>query len=330
MARSRRSREGQSSTRVVLRLVVLSAFVATLVVAGPKVWRIAEVEARERGWISGSNGPDAQALTARSAPAPLCFFEPIPGEFGPAVALGRVDIERAPSWIDQSTFLALAEELETRLRGQVGMRDEDRVERFRAFVAESPWLREVTLEPEYPDRFRVSVALRRPEARLIYSSGPAWLVDSEGVLIPAPRPGLFDRIELPVIEMPGTSISEAGAVSQDPRVLAAVSVAREWREDVAPEFPRGPKLVAVDPRNLGWQFIQDLTQSEILVGLRAADGQTVWFQSGRAARDGGRLDGTVRAQVLRKILQRYPGLRGLASGDLRLRNTWAEAISLRG
>jgi hypothetical protein len=124
--------------------------------------------------------------------------------------------------------------------------------------------------------------------------------------------------------LPGSMpVYELGKEHPDRRVLAAAKTAVEWRDQICEQLPSVPELVEVDASNLGYRLVADSTYCEICVVLRRQSGGTAVFGYGRepgspflrvAAKD--------KAQILGKILARYPGLNGVDKGDLRFVNLW--------
>ncbi len=277
------------------RLLVLIAFAATLAIAGPKTWRVARAALRA----------DASS--------------------GVPVAVDRVGLVGAPDWVRGATLRAVLRDLEPRLGRDVRMLDDDGARALQRRLESSAFVRHVAIERRFPDRFRVALDLRRPAARLVVDGKQVALVDARGVLLPDGG----EPLELPAIVLDGPWIldpRDLGRPVEDARVRAAVRVAVEWRDRIAPAVAAAPELVEVDARNLGWAYVADPRVSQIVVVLRRADGGVASFHYGRAEDDGGPVSAAVRADVLRRILAEFPGLAGIDRGDLRLLNLWREQL----
>lgn len=273
---------------------MVGGFVATLVLVGPDAWAV------------------VRRRLAPSAPP------------GPAIALDHIALPAAPGWLRGSLLRALLCDLEPRLGGAPRLMDDAALAAVRDALAASPWLDDVEIERRFPDRLAVRCRIRRPECQVVVDGTAVALADADGVLLP---PGDGGH-RLPVVDLSRAVPAATGVPrSRDPRIRAAAQVAAEWRTELAPQLAAPPRLIAIDADNLGWQHVADARYSEILVGLeRAGDGGVCWFQHGRASRDGGPTEVGVRAAILRDVLALAPGLRGLAGGDLRLRNRWRDAL----
>ncbi|MFO1051736.1 MAG: hypothetical protein U1F36_05945 [Planctomycetota bacterium] len=287
-----------------MRVVILSALAVTLVIAGPRAWRVIE---------SRLSMQTAQAA-ARS----------------PLVATDRLGSIDAPAWLRGEVLHALLEDFEPRLKGAVHLLDEAGALALQDRLRQSSWVRSAKLSRVYPDRFKVHIELRRPVARMVGDRGHGLrtlvLFDEQGFAMPAHEVPLT---ELPEITLDGATPSfdfaalRGGEPCADRRVIAACAVAAEWDAQVAPQVHDCPRLRAIDPRNLDYQFAADSAQyARILVGLQRSDGQVAWFHHGLASIHGGSVDPKTRASVLQKILELHPGLEGIESGDLRLSNLW--------
>lgn len=323
--RSQRREPGESS-RVTSpwlpRLLVLSALVLTLVIAGPRAWRA--VAARIEAQAAGS--------AARS----------------PLVATDRLGSIDGPPWLRGDLLRAFLTDLEPLLRGSVRIMDEPAARALRERLLTSAWVRSVSIDRAFPDRFRVHFDLRRPVARLIGSAAEGShtlaVFDADGV--PLPTRGV-ELPELPIVALEGAAPAfdrttlEAGVASVDRRILAACAVAAEWRDELAPLLPEVPALRAIDPRNVDYGLVADPHYARVLVGLqrgtggsgdqqrgREVDAGLAWFHHGVAQRHGGAVSPATRAEVLRQILAERPGLVGVDGGDLRLRNLWRNSLLL--
>jgi hypothetical protein len=275
---------------------VLLAFGVTVAIAGPRAWRIAKAELRTDAAL------------------------------GATVDLDRVGLVDAPEWARGALLRAVLRDLEPRLVGTVRMLDDDGARALVRRLESSPWVARVALERRFPDRFSVSLDLRRPLCVLEVGGEPVAMLDAEAVLIPPAR----EPVELPVIDLDGPwqlDVTDFGQPVRDERVRAAVAVADEWETRITPEVPGLPELVAIDPRNLRWRYVAEPRVSQIVVVLRRGDGATASFQYGRAEVDGGPVEVGVRADLLRRVLEEFPGLDGIERGDLRVANRWREKLS---
>lgn len=305
-ARSRRSESGGSTAGPwLVRIAVLAALAATIAFAGPRAWRVASAELRSEGHGGGV-----------------------------AVPLDRVSAFRAPDWLAGPLLRAMLEDLEPRMRGEVRLMDDAEARAARDRISASPFVVSARLERRFPDRFLVRLDVRRPEVQVESGGRVIALLDAEGTALPCGADGA--DAGLPRVDVDGYSphvpigAIRFGEPFPDLRIIAAASVAREWREEVAPEVAdvgsEVPPLRSVDARNVGWQWIANGATSQILVGLGRSDGETVWFHYGLAEVDGGPVTAATRAEVLGRILEERPGLRGLLRGDLRLRNLWRDSL----
>lgn len=303
------SREsGSSALRWVLRLVVVGGLAATLVMAGPRAWQVLASRLRFGSAEAAGAGGD----------------EPL----GPLVATDRLSAIAVPEWLRGELFRAVLSDFEPRLRGSIAIMDEAAATKVLERLRASPFVLQASLERRFPDRFGLRVALRRPVARWFASERGTVLFDAEGVALPS---GGTRCEELPQIALDGAAPLdvdglEAGVACVDLRVVAACAVAAEWRDAVAALGGAAPRLLAIDPRNLGYAFVADPRHAQVLVGLETADARVAWFGHGLAQRHGGAVSAATRAEVLGKILALRPGLVGVEAADLRLANTWRNSL----
>jgi hypothetical protein len=186
-----------------------------------------------------------------------------------------------------------------------------------------PWVRDVALERLFPDRFRIGVELRRPVlvVRAAAGADAVCAVDGTGICLPVAD-----------VDLPATTSSaavELGRAHPDPAVVAAAAVAVEWAEEIAPHVPGAPDLVEVDATNLGYRFLADRRFSEVVVGLRGADGVASLAYGHAPGSAAPRVPLEVKRTVLRGMLAEFPGLSGLRGGDLRFRNRWRDWLIVR-
>lgn len=294
----------------VLRCTVLVALALTLWLAGPRASAI----------IANRLRVDAPA--------------------GPPVELGRVGYLQMPAWLrNPDLLLAVMEDLEPRLEGSAAVMDEVAATELMARLDASAWVREVSLSRVFPDRFRVSLTLRRPvlEVHLepagfpVAGRPPAGqliaLSDRDGICLPP-----VNGLELPRTVMsgrrpPSHTAPAMGEPHPDPAVAAASQVAVEWQERVEPALPTAPRLAEVDAGNVGYRLLADGRHPEVQVILERSDGEMVPLAYGHHPHSRyTRLPMDVKIEVLRKILTAHPGLQGVTGGDLRFANRWEQYI----
>lgn len=283
-----------------VRVFVLGAFAATVWFCGP---RAAEV-------LAAKFGSSAQP--------------------GPKVALDRVGFVRRPDWMSDEMLVSVSETLSPWLSDQVGILDEATAMKLRDGLKSTPWVRDVRIEREFPDRFRLELELRRPRVAVHAGNDqPLCLVDDEGVMLP------WMRTRLPLLRLYREGGSPTMAVrhgdrARDARVRAGAMVATEWREEIAPLVRRCPRLVEIDATNLGEKWIRGVQYPEVRVVLERKDGKQVSFAFGRPPDSSlPRVPADTKASVLTKVLTRHPALEGLTAGDLRLSRRWADYLQPR-
>lgn len=284
----------------VARLVVLTAFVLTVWLCGPRA---------------------AQVLAARVDQAALS---------SPKVALDHVGFAGQPEWMDQPLLLAVAAALSPWLCDDVPILDDQSLRLLRDGLVGVPWVREVAIQREFPDRLRLAFDLRQPVLGVRAADGtPLCLVDRDAVMLPwvdTPLPVVFLHREggAPTMDVaPGQPCGEG-------RVRAAAAIAVEWRDELAPLVANCPPLLEVDATNFDERWARGPSYPEIRVKLGRHDGQPVVFFYGRpvgSRRD--RVPVRTKATVLGRILALHPGLDGLVAGDLRLQNRWQEYLQPR-
>lgn len=284
----------------VARLVVLTAFVLTVWLCGPRA---------------------AQVLAARVDQAALS---------SPKVALDHVGFAGQPEWMDKPLLLAVAAALSPWLCDDVPILDDQSLRLLRDGLVGVPWVREVAIQREFPDRLRLAFDLRQPVLGVRAADGtPLCLVDRDAVMLPwvdTPLPVVFLHREggAPTMDV------AAGQPCGEGRVRAAAAIAVEWRDEFAPLVPGCPKLVEVDTTNLGERWLRGPSYPEVRVKLARRDGAGVVFAYDRPVDSPlPRVPVATKAEVLKKILERHPSLDGLIAGDLRLSRRWADYLQPR-
>jgi hypothetical protein len=249
---------------------------------------------------------------------------------GPPIELGRVGYLRRPDWLQRPALVAIMKDLEPVLRGRAAIMDGSAAAQLEAGLKASPWVEDVALTRVFPDRFRVSMTLRRPflEVHLEEVGRLIALVDREGVCLP-PVAGLG----LPRTVLTGGSRPRshtAPTLSRphpDPGVRAAAQVAAEWEERVVAAVPHAPVLAEVDAQNVGYRSLSDGRHPEVQVLLQRQDGELVPLAYGHHPLSRyERIPLEVKIEVLGKILNAHPGLTGVTGGDLRFANRWEEYV----
>jgi len=288
------------AARWAVRIVVLGAFVVTLLLCGPTA---------------------AAVLAAKLRPDPAR---------SPAVALDHVGFVERPEWMDRPLLVAVSAAVAPFLSGEVPILDEVAARQLSDDLATVPWIREVAIERVFPDRFRLRFDLRRPVLGVRDAEGaPLCLVDRDGVVLPfvdTPVPVTFLHREGGA----PTMATRFGEPAGDARVRAAAAVAVEWRDQLAPLVANCPRLVEVDATNLGERWLRGPSYPEIRVKLARSDGAAVVFAYDRRVDTRlPRVPVQTKAAVLTGILGKHPGLNGLVAGDLRLARRWADWLQPR-
>lgn len=293
-----RPRAHASSTAWLARIAVLSAFVLTLVLVGPRAREV--LAARLRGANANS----------------------------PPVELDRVGFRSLPDWLPRSALLAVARDLQPWLQGRVPILDDDAALRLQAGLRTVAWVEQARLQRVFPDRLQLQLDLRRPVLQVRDASDAlVCLCDRDGVVLP---PVAWDG--LPIARLAGGEALQItpGERIGDERVQAAAAVALEWRDELAPLVPACPPLLEIDASNLHERYIQHPHYPELRIGLGRRDGAMVMFAYGRAPdSDLPRVPIADKAQVLRAILGKHPGLDGLLGGDLRFTVRWEDWLEPR-
>ncbi len=249
---------------------------------------------------------------------------------GPPIELGRVGFLKHPDWMQAPLLIAVMLDLEPSLRGRAAIMDEPAALALRDELQASPWVANAVIERVFPDRFRVSMTLRRPVlgVHLERVGELIALVDRDGRCLP-PVSGL----DLPRTVLtggwrpPSHRAPTFAELHPDPAVVAAAQVAVEWQEQVAVAVPEAPPLAEVDGSNVGYRALADGRYPEVQVLLQRSDGEFVPLAYGH--HPGSRykpLPLEVKIDVLRKILAAHPGLVGLTGGDLRFANRWEQYL----
>jgi hypothetical protein len=299
-AKARKDEAVAAQRRWAARIFVLSAFVLTVWLCGPRA---------------------AAVLAARIQ---------LTSSTSPAVELDRVGFVDRPEWLDRPLLLAVAAACSPWLQGDMSILDEESARRLRDGLCTVPWIRAVAIERVFPDRLRLRIDLRRPVLAVRGADGdPLCLVDADGVMLP------WVDTQLPVTFLhreggPPSMAREPGQRAADARVRAAAAVAVEWRDQLAPLVADCPALLEVDATNLGERWLRGPSYPEVRVKLRRSDGAGVIFAYDRPVDSPlSRVPVRTKATVLGKILAQHPGLEGLVAGDLRLSRRWADYLQPR-
>lgn len=219
------------------------------------------------------------------------------------------------------------------------------VERLRAL----PWVAQLEVEPLYPDRVRLDLELRRPQAavadgaslRLIAADGtvlPLLAPDAVLTVDPAQR---FEAAAAEAADLPPRPFDLPWLVGLAPldtdrdAARAGAALVTEWRMEAEPLLrrlvDRGaiPRLLAVQVENHGLRL--DRAVSEYSLVLRSSDRRPVRVAWGHAP--GGPFPSRIAIEdkvwILSKALQRFPGLRGVVSLDARYRTDWPKRVVQR-
>jgi hypothetical protein len=248
----------------------------------------------------------------------------------PPVELDRVGFLQVPDWMDPPQLVTVTRELSPWLSDQVPILDDASARNLRTGLLTVPWVDEVRLDRVFPNQFKIALVLRRPRLAVRDAEGQAiCLVDAGGRALP------WVECQVPSTQLrreggAGSFVPEFGRVVDESRVRAALAIALEWQQEVAPLVPGCPQLLAVDANNLGERYARSPSFPEIRVLLQRRDGAPVTFLYGRPVDSPlPRVSARAKAQVLANILQLRPGLDGLVSADLRLSRRWLDYLQPR-
>ncbi len=297
---SQRRERGSAAAPWLARIAVLSAFVFTVWMFGPRALEV---------------------LAARVDRA---------SEQSTPVELDRVGFVTAPDWMDRGLLLAVSAALQPYLDATVPILDDAAQRVLRQSLLGVPWVRDVSIQRAYPDRLRLQLDLRRPLLAVRDAAGQGLcLVDGEAMQLP------WVETSLPVLFLhreggAGTMAVRPGERCAEPRVLAGIGIAREWREQFAPLVKDCPALLEIDATNLGERWLRGPAYPEVRVKLARADGAGVVFAYDRPVDSPlPRVPVATKANVLSQVLAQHPGLAGLVAGDLRLSRRWADYLQPR-
>lgn len=298
----------------------------------------------------------------------------------PTVDLERILLARAPAWVSDVDILVSLREVRKQVlsasrapsgpssgpaegggpwgdRGQVSLLDLGALRGLQQALQDLPWVEEARVTRRFPDRLGVQLHVRKPVLRLTDADGRVWLLDRNVRCLPAAH-GAGE--ELPAVELQGVWAgpgsgellppARSGGIHPDPRARAAVAVLREWQEQLLPLMAERdvavPRVLSVDPYNLGGHMLSPLLHPEVRVVLAGGGAvpvagadmdpavspqpeapQSVSLAYGRppgAKRS--RVPVAVKAEVLGSLLAAFPGLRGCTGADLRYANRWREYV----
>ena len=187
------------------------------------------------------------------------------------------------------------------------------------------------MERVFPDKFKVAFGLRRPVIAVRDETGkPLCLCDRNGIALPwvddAGVPDVVLRREGGAQTMQG----RAGEKAPDDRAIEAAAIAVEWRDELAPLVPGCPRLLEIDANNLALRWAKAPEYPEVRVRLQRQDGAPVVFGYDHpVGSKWPRVPVATKATVLKSVLQEFPGLNGLVSGDLRFERRWRSWLQPR-
>lgn len=301
----------------VIRCVALLATIVVVWSFGPRAWTVLAAHIGPDG-PDGSDGSDGSGV-----------------DHGPVVDLDRVGLRTAPAWLldNQALRRSVFEELSQHLRGEIGLLDPAAAQALTERLQGLSWVAAVRLAP-VSNRFTISLELRRPVLEVVpvgSAAGrvPAVYVTADGICV---RRSTYDLASglprCPVLDGPVRGSLPhflLGRTHPDPRVLAAAAVAREFCDEMRPLVPGAPALVEVDASNLAYRLLDSQNVSEVRIALARRGGGVTRFDYGHPPGSPMlRVALADKASVLRRVLERYPGLAGLARADLRFVNLWED------
>ncbi|GAB4148417.1 MAG: hypothetical protein Fur0037_16720 [Planctomycetota bacterium] len=289
---------GSPGPRWFARVAVLSAFAATLYLAGPRASR---------------------ALAARLSGA---------ARRSALVDLDRVAFLETPGWMPKRALLALAKDLHPVLSGRVPILDEEAGEQLLRSLRSVPWVRDVGLDRRFPDRLEARLSIRRPRLCIADRAGePIRLCDGEGIAL-----RFVDGFSLPIVRVDRSLVDrcEEGLPIASAVVQAALGVVLEWQDALAPRVRGCPRLLEVDAERVEADLPEDPRHPEISVVLERSGGGEVVFGYGRPpSSKAPRVPVEDKARTLSAILERHEGLKGIERGDLRFGVRWQDWLEPR-
>jgi hypothetical protein len=232
--------------------------------------------------------------------------------------------------MDRAQLVAVSAALSPWLGSEVPILADGALQRLREGLVTVPWVEAATVERVFPDRLKVGLSLRRPVLAVRDGEGkPLCLVDRVARMLP------WVDTPLPVVHLyreggRPTMPVQPGEIATEPRVRAAVGIALEWRDELAPMVRNCPPLVEVDTTNLGEKWMRGPNYPEVRVKLARGDGAVVLFNYDRPVDSPlSRVPAETKAGVLKQVLARHPKLDGLVAGDLRMARRWADYLQPR-
>lgn len=285
----------------IARIVVYTAFVVVVWMFGPRALEVLEKR------VSGAS------------------------RHSPLVDRDRVELVARPPWLTGNLLTVVTRDLQVWLRGESPILDDAAARQLVSGLATVPWVEETRLERVFPDKFKVAFGLRRPVVAVRDEAGkPLCFCDKNGIALP-----FVEGVEVPdvVLRRDGGRPSMEGGIGEkapDDRVLAAVQVAVEWRDELAPLVNGCPRLLEVDANNLDLRWAKAPEYPEIRVRLQRHDGAPVVFGYDHpVGSKWPRVPVATKAKVLNATLAEFAGLRGLVSGDLRFEVRWRDWLKPR-
>ncbi len=179
-----------------------------------------------------------------------------------------------------------------------------------------------------PSQVRITLEIPRPVAFYRDSRERPHLLDGWGRVLPFALSGV--RGSLP--ELTGLP---AGRKERKEAFRAGAAVAWQVEHSFLPALGAplpgraGFFLAAVDLSNLGYRLLADGERAEIRLVLKCPDGHLVTLEWDRSPFSPyGNIPLAQKIEVARKILERFPGFKGVMGADLRWEHRWDQWLTL--
>jgi hypothetical protein len=246
----------------------------------------------------------------------------------------RIALEERPSWWEGALARPFLKNLAECSSGPFSVFDAASARALSERWRQVPGVADVRLERVFPDRYRVSLSLSRPEGWVADRGGKKLLVDRHGRRLhdpdlPEEEVAAFFAA-LPRLTGGAADAPAIGLPFEEPFVEAAAATAAEYRSEFEGSLGFPLRLLEVDASNLGYRYIADPRRAEVRLLVGAADGGVCRLEWDHPpGSTGRRVPVEVKVEVARKIAAEHPGFEGVASADLRLRNTWSAWVRMR-
>ncbi len=277
----------------------------------------------------------------------------------------RVDLGRShPEWLREAPLKVAFFASYLQVAGPTfSLLDEEAVAAFEKRLKTSPWIEAVQAVPVLPHSMNLDLTLRRPAAATVDRRGRLWLLAEDGMPLPLVRGAEVSRLEraLAPLRLSGGPLALPdgeptwdpsirplgfpllfGGIPLDVRVpagetgrslpAAGAQIAGLVRNRVLPRlrhrWSQLPAFLGVDISNGGYRLLG--ARAEYRLVFLDALGRPVYLSWGHSPTTAYvEIPWQDKARNFGRLLEAWPGLRGIRWGDLRWSQSWQKQVAPR-